>query len=88
MGLIGWLIIGALAGWLASMFMGKGGYGLVGDIIVGIIGAIVCGFIVGLFSPDFSMNGSSWWVTLPVALIGAILVIWIVRMLTKGRTAL
>lgn len=88
MGLIGWLIIGALAGWLASMFMGKGGYGLVGDIIVGIIGAVVGGYVVGLFNRDFDMNGNSWWVSLPVALIGAILVIWIVRMLTKGRTAL
>ncbi|HUS14783.1 MAG TPA: GlsB/YeaQ/YmgE family stress response membrane protein [Chloroflexia bacterium] len=86
MGIIGWLIIGGLAGWLASMFMGRGGYGIVGDIIVGIIGAFVGGFIMGLFNPDWSMNGNSWWITLPVAFIGAVIVIWLVRMFTKGRT--
>jgi uncharacterized membrane protein YeaQ/YmgE (transglycosylase-associated protein family) len=85
--LIGWLIVGAIAGWLASMFMGRGGYGLIGDIIIGIIGAFVGGFLVGLISPDFSMSGASWWVTIPVAFIGAVIVIWLVRLVTKGRTA-
>ncbi len=87
MGIIGWLIIGGLAGWLASMFMGKGGYGLVGDIIMGIIGAFVGGFIVSFFNPSFSYDGSSWIVSLITAFIGAVIVIWVVRMVTKGRTA-
>jgi len=85
---IGWLIIGALAGWIASMIMGRGGYGLIGDIIVGLIGAVVGGFIVGLFSPDFNMNGNSWWVSLIVAVVGAIILIFIVRALTRGRTSI
>ena len=85
--LIGWLIVGAIAGWLASMFMGKGGYGLIGDIIVGIIGAFVGGFLVSLINPDFSMNGQAWWVTIPVAFIGAVIIIWIVRAVTRGRSA-
>ncbi len=87
MGIIGWLIIGGLAGWLASMFMGKGGYGLIGDIIVGIIGAFVGGFIVSLFNTNFSYDGSNWFVSLITAFIGAVIVIWVVRMVTKGRTA-
>ncbi len=85
--IIGWLIVGAIAGWLASMFMGRGGYGLIGDIIIGIIGAFVGGFIVSLINPNFSMNGNSWWVTIPVAFIGAVIVIWIVRMATRGRSS-
>jgi uncharacterized membrane protein YeaQ/YmgE (transglycosylase-associated protein family) len=85
--LIGWLIVGAIAGWLASMFMGRGGYGLLGDIIMGIIGAFVGGFLVSLINPDFSMSGNSWWVTIPVAFIGAVIVIWLVRLVTRGNTA-
>ena len=85
--LIGWLIVGAIAGWLASMFMGKGGYGLLGDIIMGIIGAFVGGFLVSLINPDFSMSGNSWWVTIPVAFIGAVIVIWLVRLVTRGNSA-
>ena len=84
--IIGWLIIGGLAGWLASMFMGKGGYGLVGDIIMGIIGAFVGGFLVGLINPSFAYDQSSWFVTLITAFVGAVIVIWVVRMVTKGRT--
>jgi len=82
--LIGWLIVGGIAGWLASMFMGRGGYGVVGDIIMGIIGAFVGGFLAGLFG--ININGASWYITIPIAFIGAVIVIWVVRMLTKGRT--
>jgi uncharacterized membrane protein YeaQ/YmgE (transglycosylase-associated protein family) len=85
--LIGWLIVGAIAGWLASMFMGKGGYGLLGEIILGIIGGFVGGFLVSLINPDFSMSGNSWWVTIPVAFIGAVIVIWLVRLVTRGNSA-
>lgn len=45
MGLIVFLIVGAIAGWLAGQVMKGGGFGLVGDIIVGILGAIVAGFL-------------------------------------------
>jgi len=86
MGIIGWLIVGALAGWLASMFMGKGGYGLIGDIIVGLIGAFVGGFLVSLINPSFSYDGSGWFVSVIVAFIGAVVVIWLARMVTRGRT--
>jgi len=85
MAIIGWLIIGALAGWIASMIMGKGGYGLIGDIIVGLIGAVIGGFIVGLINPDYSNGGNAWWVSLIVAILGAIILIFIVRAVTGNR---
>lgn len=88
MALIGWLIVGAIAGWLASRFMGKGGYGLSGDIVMGIIGAVVGGFLMSLINPDFGMSGQSWWVTIPVAFIGACIIIAIVRTVTRGRAAI
>lgn len=92
MGIIGWIIIGLIAGWLASMVMGKGGYGLVGDIIVGLIGALVGGFIVNQLFPslgnaiDFGTGG--FWTSLVVAFIGAVVLIFLVRTLTRGRTGL
>jgi len=85
MAIIGWLIIGALAGWIASMIMGAGGYGLIGDIIVGLIGAVIGGFLVGLINPDYSNNGNAWWVSLIVAILGAIILIFIVRAVTGNR---
>ena len=44
MGILAWLVVGLIAGWLASMVMRGGGYGLIGDIIVGIVGALIGGF--------------------------------------------
>ena len=43
--IIVWLIIGAIAGWLAGMVVKGGGFGLIGDIIVGIIGAVIAGYL-------------------------------------------
>ena len=85
--IIGWIIIGLIAGWLASMIMGRGGYGVVGDIVVGLVGALIGGFLAsllglgGLNSSDPISLGS-----LVLALIGAIVLIAIVRALSGGRT--
>ena len=46
MGILSWIVLGLVAGWLAGQFM-QGGYGLVGDVVLGIVGAIVGGFISG-----------------------------------------
>ena len=43
-----WLIVGAIAGWLAGMVVKGGGFGLIGDIIVGIIGAVIAGWLLPL----------------------------------------
>ena len=46
MSVIIWLIVGAIAGWLAGMVVRGGGYGLIGDIVVGIIGAVIAGWLL------------------------------------------
>jgi uncharacterized membrane protein YeaQ/YmgE (transglycosylase-associated protein family) len=81
-GLIAWLIVGLIAGWLAGRFM-KGGYGLIGDLVLGIIGAYFGGFIFTLVLPNSSVGlvGS-----IVVAFIGAIILIAIVRALKRTRT--
>lgn len=83
-GIIAWLIVGLVAGFMASRFMGAGGYGIVGDIVVGIIGAFIGGLICGMFvTGDYGLIGS-----VVVAFIGACLLIWIVRMVAPRRGAL
>jgi uncharacterized membrane protein YeaQ/YmgE (transglycosylase-associated protein family) len=90
MGFIAWIIVGLIAGFLASQLMGKGGYGVVGDVIVGLIGAVIGGFLVRLFVPDFDFstnNMGAFIASIVVAVIGAIVLIFLVRTLTKGRTS-
>lgn len=79
-GFIGWLIIGGLAGALAGRVMRGGGFGILGDIIVGCVGGLIGGFIVGLFfDASLGLIGS-----FVVAFIGACILLWIVRALTGG----
>jgi uncharacterized membrane protein YeaQ/YmgE (transglycosylase-associated protein family) len=75
-GLVLWLILGLIAGFLASRIMGAGGYGLVGDIIVGIIGAFIGGLLANLLIPDANFG---FWGSLIVAIIGACILIAILR---------
>jgi uncharacterized membrane protein YeaQ/YmgE (transglycosylase-associated protein family) len=86
---IGWLIIGLIAGWLASVVMGRGGYGIVGDIVVGIVGAFIGGLIARLLNIGGPAASDPFsWVSLIFAIIGAIILIAIVRALSGGRSRL
>ena len=80
-GLIIWIIIGLIAGFLASRIMGAGGYGVVGDIIVGLVGALIGGFLANLLLPNasFGLIGS-----IIVAIIGAIILIAILRAVRRA----
>lgn len=77
-----WIIFGAITGWLASLIM-KTDYrqGLLGDIIMGIIGAVVGGFLMGLLG-ESGVTGFNIY-SFIVAIIGAIVVIYIGRMLSR-----
>ncbi len=77
-----WLVLGALAGWIGSKVVNGTGLGLIGDIVVGIIGALIGGFIVGLFGAQ-GITGFNFW-SLIVAIIGAIVLLLIVRLFTGG----
>ena len=75
------LIIGGLAGWVASMIMGRNAQmGIVANIVVGIVGALIGGFIMRGFG--FSSQGGWFW-TFLVALLGAVILLWIINLFTK-----
>ena len=81
-GIIAWIVVGLLAGWLAGVVMKGGGYGLVGDLIVGLVGALLGGFLAGFFiSGSVGLIGS-----IIVAFIGAVVLIAILRAVTGGRS--
>jgi uncharacterized membrane protein YeaQ/YmgE (transglycosylase-associated protein family) len=80
-GLIAWLIIGAVAGWLAGTFMKGGGFGLIGDIVVGIIGAFIGGWLAGLLHISV---GSGWIASIFTAFVGAALLILVLRMVRRA----
>ena len=85
MGILSWILVGLVAGWLAGQVMKGGGYGVIGDIIVGIIGAVVGGFLAtALFGVPDATTGFNL-TTIVVAFIGAIIVIALVRAL-RGRS--
>ena len=85
MGILSWILVGLVAGWLAGVVMKGGGYGVLGDIIIGIIGALVGGFLAGaLFGVGDPLTGFNI-TTLVVAFLGAVILIAIIRAL-PGRS--
>jgi len=85
MGILAWLVVGLIAGWLASVVMRGGGYGLVGDIIVGVVGALIGGFLASqlLNIPD-AVNGINF-TSILIAFIGAVILIAILRLFSGSR---
>jgi len=83
MSLLWFVIIGAVAGWLAGQFMKGSGFGLIGDIIVGIIGSFLGGYVFRKVGLEI---GHGLVGTLIVAFIGAVLLLFIVRLFTGHRT--
>ena len=80
MGFILWLLIGAVAGWIAGLIMKGGGFGLLGNIVVGIVGGLLGGFLFGLLG--FSSGGLIG--SLITAVVGAVVLLWIVGLVKKG----
>lgn len=79
--LIAWIIIGVVAGWLAGLLVKGGGFGLIGDIIVGVIGAFVGGWLAGVLHIHI---GSGMISSIITATIGAIILIVILRMVRRA----
>jgi uncharacterized membrane protein YeaQ/YmgE (transglycosylase-associated protein family) len=81
MGLLYFLIVGLIAGWLAGQVMKGGGYGILVDIVLGILGGILGGWIFGVLGiwPGGGLIGA-----IIVAFVGAVLLVWITRLIKKA----
>ena len=79
-GLIWTVVIGLIAGWLAGKVMKGRGYGVLMDIVLGIVGGVIGRFVFGL------LGLSSWNVigSIIVSFVGAVILIWLVRQLKKA----
>jgi len=82
MDLLWFVLIGIAAGWLAGQIMKGGGFGLVGDLIVGVIGALLGGFLLGLLGIHaYGLVGN-----LIIATVGAVILIALLRLIKRGKT--
>lgn len=79
MGIIAFLVIGALAGWIAGKLMKGRGFGLLGNIVIGIVGSVIGGFVFGLLG----ISAGGFIGSLVMATVGAALLLYIVSLLRK-----
>jgi uncharacterized membrane protein YeaQ/YmgE (transglycosylase-associated protein family) len=85
MGLLSWIVVGAIAGWLAGHLVKGKGFGCLGDIIVGVVGGLVGGFLAAqLFNMPDAVNGFNL-SSIVVAFLGAVIVVVVIRLLRGGR---
>ncbi|MCA4710874.1 GlsB/YeaQ/YmgE family stress response membrane protein [Mycobacterium avium subsp. hominissuis] len=80
-GWIGYIIIGGIAGFLASKIVKGGGSGILMDIVIGVVGAFIAGVVLNLVGVD--VNSGGYWFTFFVALGGAIVLLWISRLVRR-----
>jgi len=74
------IVIGILAGWIAGKIMRGSGFGLLGDLIVGVIGSLLGSFIFGLLGLGaYGLIGR-----LVIAIIGAVILLWLIRFIKKA----
>lgn len=78
---LAWIFIGLLAGWLAGLISRGGGFGCLGDILIGLIGSILGGWIF----LKLGIGGGGFIYSLAAATVGAVVLVVIVRLLTGGR---
>jgi uncharacterized membrane protein YeaQ/YmgE (transglycosylase-associated protein family) len=76
-----WLLVGAIAGWLAGLIVRGGGFGLVGDILVGIVGAVIGGWLLPRLG---IVIGSGILSAIVTAVIGAVILLLIVKLIRRA----
>jgi uncharacterized membrane protein YeaQ/YmgE (transglycosylase-associated protein family) len=82
--IVAWLLVGLIAGWFAGLMMKGSGYGMIGDIVVGLIGS----FLGGLLLSFFVEGTAGFWGSILVAFVGACVLIILVRVISGRQAAL
>jgi uncharacterized membrane protein YeaQ/YmgE (transglycosylase-associated protein family) len=80
-GLVAWLLVGLIAGFLASLFVRGRGYGCLGNIIVGLIGSVIGGYLASVLE----LGTFRFWGSIVISFIGAIILVAILQLFTGGR---
>ena len=83
--IVWWIIVGLIAGWVTGKLMKGTGYGALMDIVVGIVGAVIGGFIMQNVFGASPQGGLIY--TILVAILGAVILVWLIRLVTGKRTA-
>ena len=86
-GIVAWLVVGLIAGWAAGQVMKGTGFGVIGDIVIGLIGAFIGGFLFGALQGEHAFGSTGFWGSVLVAFIGACVLLVAVRFLSSGRRA-
>ena len=87
MDIISWIVLGAIAGWIAGLLVkGDEGLGIIGHIILGIVGAFVGGFLAGLLFDADPIDGVFDISSIVAAVVGAVIVVLVVGMFTGRRS--
>jgi uncharacterized membrane protein YeaQ/YmgE (transglycosylase-associated protein family) len=84
MNILSWIVVGLIAGWLAGKVMKGGGFGLIGDIIVGVIGGLLGGWIATTFLNMGGMTGINLG-SIVIAFLGAVLLLLVLRLVSGRR---
>jgi uncharacterized membrane protein YeaQ/YmgE (transglycosylase-associated protein family) len=83
-GIIAWIIIGLLAGWITGKLMKGSGFGFIMDMVVGLIGALIGGFLASHLGLG-GVGEHGLIMSIVIAVIGAVLLTWVVRLVSGGR---
>lgn len=83
MSLLAWIIVGLIAGWLATLVMPGAGGGILTDLIVGMVGALLGGFLFNLLGAPGATGLNLW--SILVAFVGAVVLLWVVKAVQARR---
>jgi uncharacterized membrane protein YeaQ/YmgE (transglycosylase-associated protein family) len=88
MSILAWIVVGLIAGWLAGRVMRGGGYGLLGDIIIGVVGGLLGGWLASsVLHIGAAVSGINV-ESILVAFVGAIILLVAIRLLSGGRRSI
>ena len=77
---VAYIIIGGIAGWIAGKIVKGSGSGILMNIVIGVIGALIGGFLLSFF---LDTGAGGWWFTLFTAILGSVILLWIVGMVQR-----
>jgi uncharacterized membrane protein YeaQ/YmgE (transglycosylase-associated protein family) len=85
---LAWLVVGAIAGWLAGLLVkGDEGLGVIGHVVLGLVGALLGGWVVSQLTGNDPMDGVFDISTIVTAVVGAVVLVLLVSMITGRRRA-